>query len=406
MKRFLILSCFATTLGFALPPLAAPGLSGTYKLSYLKSDLEVAYWKDKEKETKVKEFDFKKVGTPPIPSPLYLFHNPKDPSATLIGAGSETPRYCEGENDMLSQHLDCTPLSRNIFTDEKTQCEIRSIFLEAVMFDIVENLRYGRMEMFIFDKDTAKECLEYKTNLMTQLEDGTAPDFFKAMKAAGLIKELKDFPDGFYLTHYYQLTETDEKVAELPRGSETGAYDLEYKGKSKTVSFNGKDRNDLVESDFYDSNSESFPVERLDTILFFYDAKKDQAKISGGGQSKLRTCEKTSKPDDENEVFSCSLFKAMEEELGTGCTIEHWLKEEITLVPGEVPRYQRVEQRSFLPETKEGCESYRKKIAQELSEGSAELFFRVLQKTGGIKDLDKLGDTFQIIHQYQLTPAN
>jgi len=385
---------------------AAPGLSGNYKLSYLVSDLASLYRSDESKKKEVESFNFEKIAPAPIPAPLYLYHNPIGPSATLMGGGSDAPRFCEGQAEMLSQTLECSPLSEKAWKDEKTGCGFNSIFIETVLYDIIQDLRYSRTEVFIFDKDTEKECQEYKSNLASQLEEGTAPDFFKAMKKSGVVTDLKDLPDGFVLSHIYQMTATDEKAIDLPEGNVTGAYSVTYAGKSRTESWLGDKKEQLEESQVFDSKSERVPVEQIGTVLFFHDLEKGTLKIAAGGQNKTRTCKKTSKEDEKNEVFTCTLFKAKEEELGTGCTIEHWLKEEVILTPGENPRYARVEERRLSGDFKEGCENYRKKVASELSEGSAELFFRVLLKTGGIKNPERMGDNFKLIHEYTVTPES
>ncbi|NBT58729.1 hypothetical protein EBT16_08100, partial [bacterium] len=265
-----------------------------------------------------------------------------------------------------------------------------------------DDLRYTRTEVIIFDKDTATECEDYKKTLLEDLKNEKAPEFFKAMQEAGLFKSEKDFADAFLLTHVYQATATDEKAVDFPEGNRTGAYELNYSGKSRTRSWNGENKDNLLESESFNASDFSVQVERLDNILLFHDPKSRSVKLSGAGQNKIRKCELISKDGDKEEVYSCVLFKAKEEEAGTGCTIEHQLMEQVTLVPDSLPRYERIEQRHLLPSTKEGCDSYRQKIFEEIQEGSAELFFRVLSKSVKIESAQDLGDTFQWVHDYGL----
>lgn len=406
MKAFLAGAVIVLT-SFVCPLIAAPqplaqGLSGNYKLAYIASDLATLYRSDENRQPKVESFNFKKVGTPPVPAPIYMLHDPKGPSATLLGGGSDNPRLCEGENDLLSQKLECAPLSKETWIDEKTKCGIKKLFVEGITWNIKDNLQYSRTEAIIFDKETPAECETFKKNLLEELGADKGPDFFKAMKEAELFKNEKDFADVFLLTHVYQANETDEKAIDLPEGNQTGAYELEYSGKSKTVTWNGEDKKDLMESELFKASDYSLQVERLDNILFFHDPKARSVKIGGAGQNKIRKCELISKQNDEHETYSCTLFKAKEEEVGTGCTIEHQLKEEITLIPNALPHYERIEQRQLLPSSKESCDAYRQKIYDEIKEGSAELFFRVLSKSVNIQSAADLGDTFQLVHEYTL----
>jgi hypothetical protein len=392
---------------FASPSPMGQGLSGNYKLSYVGTDLWTVFRDDPKHKPGVDGFDFKKVGTPPHFAPIYMLHDPKSPSATIMGAGSDTPRLCEGTSKMLSIKLECTPLAKETWVDEKTKCGIKKLFVEGIVWNIKDDLRYTRTEAIIFDhKNTPKECEEFKKNLLAELDTDKATEFFKAMREAGLFNEEKDFADAFLLSHVYQANETDEKAVEMPEGNQTGAYELEYSGQSKTVSWNGETKENLVESKPFNAPDESVQPEHIDNILLFHDPNARSAKISGGGDNTMRKCELVSEKDAKTETYSCTLFKANEEEVGTGCTIEHWIKEEVTLSADSLPRYERIEQRQLMPSTQEGCNNYRKKISEELKEGSAELFFRIISKTGGIESTDKLGDTFQLVHKYTAKHAN
>ena len=403
---------FIILAGLSFPLLASPhpmgqGLSGNYKLSYLGTDLWTVFRADPKHKPSVDGFDFKKVGTPPSPAPIYMLHDPKSPSATLMGGGSDTPRLCEGTSKMLSIKLECAPLAKETWVDEKTKCGIKKLFVEGIVWNIKHDLRYTRTEAIIFDhENTPEECKEFKKNLLAEVDTDKGTEFFKAMKEAGLFKEEKDFADAFLVSHIYQANETDEKAVEMPEGNQTGAYELEYSGQSKTVSWTGENKENIVESKAFNAPDESVQPEHVDNVLLFHDPNARTAKISGGGQNKMRKCELVSEKDSKTETYSCTLFKANEEEVGTGCTIEHWIKEEVTLSPDSLPRYERIEQRHFLPSTQEGCENYRKKIAEEIKEGSAELFFRVISKTGGITSTENLGDTFQLVHEYTAKHAN
>jgi hypothetical protein len=406
MRAAFFLGLISFTLNVSQALAAVPGLSGNYQLSYLESDLAAVFRSDETKKRKKKAFNFEKVAAPPVPTPVYLYHEPVGPTATLMGGGSDAPRFCEGEATLISQQLECTALSDKSWKDEKTQCGIRSLFIETVLYSIIEDLRYARTEIFMFDKDTEQECAEYKKQLSTQLENDTAPDFFKAMKKAKIITDINQLPDVFSLTHYYQLTRTDEKAIQFPEGNRTGAYSVDYSGNSRTESWVGESKEGFLQSDVFDSQTESIPVERVGTILFFHDPEKGTVQLAAGGQNKVRTCKKISVEGSEAEDFVCTLFKAKEEELGTGCTIEHWFMEQISLRPGQNPTYSRAEQRTFSDQSKEGCENYRNKVATELTEGTAEMFFRILLKTGGIKTTGSMGDTFKLIHEYKVTPES
>jgi hypothetical protein len=383
------------------------GLSGNYKLSYLGTDLWTVFRADPKHKPSVDSFDFKKVGIPPSPAPIYMLHDPKGPSATILGAGSDSPRLCEGTSKMLSMKLECTPLANESWVDEKTKCGIKKLFVEEIVWNVTDNLRYKRTEAIVFDhKNTPQECQEFKKNLLAELDTDKAPEFFKAMREAGLFNGEKDFADAFLLSHVYQANETDEKAVEMPEGNQTGAYELEYSGRSKTVSWTGENKENIIEGKAFNAPDEAVQPERLDNVLLFHDPNARTAKVSGGGQNTVRKCELISEKDSKTETFSCTLFKANEEEVGTGCTIEHWIKEEVTLSPDSLPRYERIEQRHLMASTQEGCDNYRKKISEELKEGSAELFFRVISKTGGIESTDNLGDTFQLVHEYTAKHAN
>ncbi|MFM8268584.1 MAG: hypothetical protein ACKN9V_00195 [Pseudomonadota bacterium] len=389
----------------ASPDSLGQGLSGNYKLAYIESNLLTRYRGDEERRPEVKSFDFKKVAKPPIPAPIYMLHDPKGPAATLMGGGSDAPRMCEGKSELFSQHLECTPLSKDVWVDETTHCGLRKVFIEEITWGIQDGLHYQRTEAIVFDKDTPKECDEYKKNLLAELKADKAPDFFKAMQKAGLFKDENDFADVFMLTHVYEANETTESAIEIPEGNQTGAYELEYSGKSKTLSWDGDKKENLVESKPFDAALQSIQPERLDNILFFHDSKARSAKISGAGQNKMRKCELVSEINSPTEIYSCTIFKANEEEVGTGCMIEHWVKEEIKITKDSLPRYERIEQRHLSPSTQEGCQQYKNKVSEELKDGSAELFFRVISNTEGMKSNQKMGDTFQLVHEYRTKPG-
>jgi len=405
MKWFLGLVTFSL-FSFAAPTQpTGQGLSGNYELGYLASDLAVGFNDSNGKLSKVHSFNFKRVAPPPIPEPFYLFHEPKGPSATVIGAGSPSPRLCEGESTLFSQTLECSPLSSESWIDEETQCGIKKVFVETILYSIIEDLRYARTEILTLDKATEEACQAYKNKIVEQLDKDQGPDFFKAIKRAGLFKDLDAVPDIFILTHFYQATPTNEKAVETSKDNQTGAYALRYAGRSKSFSWVGTEKRDLRQSEVFNASDISIAVQPLDNILFFHDPEKHSVRVAGGGLNRLRKCELESR-NKEEEIFVCTLFKANEEELGTGCAIEHWIQEKITLAPQEGLKYERLEQRHLLDSTLEGCENYRQKMTQEIQEGTAEAFFRVLAQTGGLNPQEKLGDTFQLAHEYTVKADN
>lgn len=403
MKLLFMAVLFLSSLGLTEELASPKGLSGNYKLAYIASDLAVEYRNDSTKKPKVESFNYKEVAEPQIPAPIFLLHDPKGPSATVIGGGSDSPRLCEGEAELLSQKLECAPFAKETWVDEETKCRITKGFVEFILFSIVDGLRYSRKELVVFSKDTAKECIQYKNKIVEELEKGTAPDYFKVMKAAGLLNDPKDLPDWFALTNYYQTSPADKASLEHPEGNQTGAYELTYSEQSLSKSWTGKEQNDLQESSIFNA-SKKLRIENLDTVLLFHKPQEHTLQVSGAGQNKIRECEKFSAEGTAEEQFACTLFKAKEEELGTGCTIEHWIFEQVTLRPEQTPLYERVEQRRLVGSSAEGCEKYRQKIASEIKEGSSELFFKVLFQTGGIASLDKMGDTFQLRHEYTTSP--
>jgi len=403
MKLSLVAVLFLTSFAFSEELNSPKGLSGHYKLAYIASDLSGLYRNDESKQPSAESFNYKEIAEPQIPAPIFLLHNPQGPSATVIGGGSDSPRLCEGEAELLSQNLECAPLAKETWKDEKTKCEITKAFVENILFSITDGLRYSRTELVFFSEETAEQCVKYKENIAEELEKGSAADYFKAMKAAGVINDPKDLPDLFALTHFYQTSPTDKDSVAYPDGNHSGAYELNYSERSQSKSWFGKEQKDLEESSVFNA-SKKLRVENLDNVLLFHKPQEHQLQLSGGGQNKMRDCKQVSEEGASDETFECTLFKAKEEELGTGCTIEHWIFERVTLRKEETPRYERVEQRRFVSSNLEGCEKYRQKIASEIKEGSAELFFRVLFETGGISSLDKMGDTFQLSHEYTTTP--
>jgi len=403
-------------LGFALFSLSlladsvtpkGQGLSGDYQLGYLESSLAVITRSQNNHREEKESFNYEKIAKAPIPEPFYMLHDPKGPTATLIGAGSDSPRLCEGEASLLSQELECTPLSKESWVDEKSQCGIKKIFIETILYDVIHDLRYARAEIISLDKSTEEACALYKTNLLDQLEKDEAPDFFKAMKKAGLLKNPEELPDVYILTHFYQASPSETKAVETSEGNKSGAYSLRYSGKSKTFSWFGEEKKELHQSSVFNAADVEMSVPTLDNILLFHEPEKNAVRIAGGGRNRVRKCELESQDKEKSEeIFVCTLFKATEDELGTGCSIEHWVQERVTLAPKDLPRYERVEQRHLQEATSEGCQQYRSKISEELKEGSAELFFRVFAKTGGIETNTALGDTFQLVHEYSVQLDN
>ncbi|NBW99417.1 hypothetical protein EBR03_07580 [bacterium] len=405
---FLFLACISFQKAQSSPLVLGQGLSGNYKLAYIASDLTGIFRLEDTAPQSAESFDYSKIAAPPQVPAIYLFHDPKGPSGTLMGGGFDAPRLCEGEASLVAQELECAPLSKETFKDEASQCSMKKIFVETVSYHIATELRYSRTEIIAFDKETPKECAAYKEQLAEELASGKGPDFFKAMLAAGVIQDVKKLPDTFFLAHIYQATLTDEKAVEVSEGDRTGAYSLAYSGNSKTMSWEGEKKERFKESSAFDAKEKSVAVQRLDNILIFHKIDNNSMRIAGAGLNKIRNCTLASGNENEasSSVFTCTLFKAKEEEIGTGCTIEHWVHEKITLLPKENPRYERVEQRQLVNASSEGCKKYRQKISSEMKEGSAETFFKLLFETGGVSDADSLGDTFQLIHEYTLTPED
>ncbi|NDD05598.1 MAG: hypothetical protein EB078_11880, partial [Proteobacteria bacterium] len=335
---------------------------------------------------------------------IFLLHNPQGPSATIIGGGSDSPRVCEGEAALLSQDLECAPMAEETWVDEQSKCKISKVFVEHVLFKLTTGLRYSRTEIVVLSDETPKECTQYKRQLTEELEKEAGPDFYKAMKAAGIISDNEQIPDLFALAHIYETSPSDKKVFDYPEGNQTGAYDLEYAQSSQTASWTGEEKRDLQISEAFNADGKT-KVEKLDTVLLFHDHNKQELKVSGGGVNKMRECKNISTAGSPEEVYACTLFRAKEEEAGTGCTIEHWIFERVTLRSKEAPQYARVEQRHLMENTAEGCQNYRTKITSELKEGSAESFFRLIHQTGGFSTSNNLGDTFQLVHDYTATPV-
>ena len=407
MRWILILGLFSLTLfADSLAP-RGQGLSGDYQVAYLESNLAVITRSQNNHKKEKESFNYEKIAKAPIPEPFYMLHDPKGPTATLIGAGSDSPRLCEGEASLLSQELECTPLSQESWVDKNTQCGIKKIFIETILYDVIHDLRYARAEIISLDKSTEEACALYKNNLLDQLEKDEAPDFFKAMKRAGLLKNPEELPDVYILTHFYQASPSETKAVETSEGDKSGAYSLKYAGKSKSLSWFGDEKKDLQQSSVFNASDIEMSVAAIDNILLFHEPEKNAVRIAGGGRNRVRKCELESQDKEKSEeVFVCTLFKANEEELGTGCSIQHWIQERVTLSSKHLPRYERVEQRHLQEASSEGCQQYRSKIAEELKEGSAELFFRVLKKTGGIGNESALGDTFQLVHEYTVQLDN
>jgi len=207
---------------------------------------------------------------------------------------------------------------------------------------------------------------------------------------------------GYVLADNSDPTDLPEEV----EAGHTGAYQVNYSGKSQSISWEEKSEGDqtrLTEGEFFNGARSPLFVRDLPDVFLFHNPDKNQLRVAGGGADTIRKCKfLKDKSEDDQSIFECTFFKAKEEEQGTGCTIEHWFQDEVTLQDGESPLYVRTEKRTLIESEDSHCDDYKKKIADELSENRSELFFRTVFETGGIDSLEQLGNTFVLKHFYRL----
>lgn len=384
---------------FSLPllPSKAQALSGNYRLHYLNSSLQIRHLENKSLNQSFTNFDFSELSSPPQLDVLYFLHNAKGPSATLTGAGIPKPRECGDNTETLpSQKLKCEPFALEQRKDEETGCELATLSNEVITFSIADNLRYARSELILFKKETKNECLGY----LKQLEMAKLLDLKNV--------EISDdnFPDALILTHWYQMGSVSDYSAEILKGVYSGTYQARYTGKSQSLSWlEDKDETPsrLKEGPLFNAAREPLFVQDLPEVLLFHDTEKNSLEVAGGGSNKIRKCRvNEDKSSDDTSVFECSLFKAKEEELGTGCTIEHRIEEEIILQKGQFPQYSRLEKRKLIESEGSHCELYKEKIAEELADNRAEIFFQAVFANGGIESPQDLSNTFVLKHIFEL----
>jgi len=390
---FLSLLLFSLT----LLPSKAQALSGNYQLNYLHSSLQIRHLEDKSLNQSFANIDYSEISSPPQLEILYFLHDPKGPSATLTGAGVPKARECGDNTEALpSQKLKCEPFALEQTKDDKTGCELASLSNEVITFSIADDLRYARSELILFKKETKDKCIGY----LKQLE------IAKLLNLKNVEIGEDNFPDALILTHWYQMGSVSDYSAEILKGVYSGTYRARYTGKSQGLSWiENKEETPsrLKEGPLFNAAREPLFVQDLPEVLLFHDTDKNSLEVAGGGSNKIRKCRiNKKKSSEETSVFECALFKAKEEELGTGCTIEHRIEDEIILQKGQFPQYSRLEKRKLIESEGSQCELYKEKIAEELSDNRAETFFLAIFANGGIESPKDLSNTFVLKHIFEL----
>lgn len=372
----------------------ATGFTGAYELKYTGESLVTSQELDTDAPETGKPFDASKVSVPVALKPIYVLHDPTSGVGSIRGADSRKSRLCKGDSAFFEIALRCEPTGFQNKVDERSGCEMKSFVTEGLSFSIFSPLTYERTEVVSLQPTT--ECGIFKDNLRKDLVDDSAEPFFKL--AATSFNGGKEIPDVLAVTHRYSTLETTAE-ANPDKTDLTGAYLPEYAASSFGKSLRA---NSVVKGDVFDVAKFHRP-EALGAILLFHDPAQGKIRLAGAGFRKLRSCPAEETAGTPTRFLCKPLLKAFDEDLATGCKIEHETREEISVNDKGELAYEKIEQRTLLAETAKGCQAYKAKLKTELANGSAELFFRILSKTGALGK-EELGDQFQLVHRYAAKP--
>lgn len=387
---------FLVFCSFFLIASVSQALTGNYRLKYLHSELKTLNFEEKTKNQTSSEFDYSAIESLPALDVLYLLHKP-GPTATLTGAGIEKPRECGNNTEKLpTQKLRCEPYSIEPFKDEKTGCEGTTLYGELILFSIVDNVRYSKNQLVMLNKEKKSQCFEYLESL----------PIHQALEQNEISLSEENLPDVIVLTHLYQAISVSDSSVEVLKGVYTGTYHPRYTGESRAKTWqelSDGTQERKVEGTEFNAALAPLHIRDLPEVLLFHDAEKNTLKLAGAGSEKIRKCQlNKSKSSGEITFFECPVFKAKEEELGTGCTIEHQILNEIKLEKNQYPRLNRIEKRKLVESEDSHCDAYKAKIAEELKDKRAELFFQSLLEQGGITSVENLGNVFVLEHVFEL----
>lgn len=371
-------------------------LTGNYRLKYLHSEIKTLHLEETSKNQTTPHFDFTSITPPPLLDVLYLLHQPSGPTATLTGAGIETPRECGGNTEKLpSQKLRCEPYSVVPFNDENTGCEGTRLFGEVILFSLIDNVQYSRNELLLLNKETKPQCHAYLKSL----------DFYQALESHQIALSKDEMPDVVLLNHLYQAISISDASVEVLKGIYTGTYNTRYlhsQARTWEELEEGQKERQVEGTEFNAAFAPLF-IRDLPEVLLFHDQDKNTLKLAGAGSDKIRKCKRNEeRSSEEVSLFDCPVFKAKEEELGTGCTIEHQITNTIRLEKNKYPQLSRIEKRILLESENSHCDTYRTKIKEELTDKRAEAFFQALLENGGIDSVENLGNHFVLEHVFEL----
>lgn len=376
--------------------------AGKFITQYAQTEVHGIYLHDETKKATGGEVAYEKIAKPETVPPLEVVVGAKDGELKLSGGGYKFTRDCSIEKG--EERASCEPHSTTREKDPITGCKFQRGVTELLLATDDGLVAYGRIRMFALEQETGKECEEFQSDIFKALEAGKADPFFQALAAAKAIEEGEKFPDLLMVAQLYAVADTkgvtlpvEPPKEDQPEDTWSGAYRVNYLNRSVSQSWTGKGAKATTRQgrDFNFSEFAKLPPES--PLLIMWDPNKGML-IAGVGSQDARECRGVKGVKD---FFVCApLLTINEEEAGTGCKINHRYFEMIAKDAAGKVTYGRWERRTFSEETVDGCVAYRKKVASELKAGNAELFWRILLKTGALESPDKLGDVGQLGHLY------
>jgi hypothetical protein len=200
-----VLLLFNFSLAAAPHPLGH-SLTGKYRLTYLSSEISVQFRDNEEYHPQAEFLNLEHDLELLVSDPIQVIHAPKNATMEILGAGKNTSRLCKSTQELFFQDFVCGAVAPEAWNDESTQCQIKKTTVERLTWHVIEGLRYHHTEVVLFNPATWAECEEYKSQVMTLLDENKAPAFIRALKVANLLKGKNDIGDVIRITHSYQTT--------------------------------------------------------------------------------------------------------------------------------------------------------------------------------------------------------